>query len=66
MPPELDLVKAKRQDYEPEIQKAIYNSCLERQNTGGRQHCEMASNCKPGQTEAAEVTVDQKQPNSSR
>ncbi|XP_049678640.1 DNA repair protein RAD52 homolog isoform X3 [Accipiter gentilis] len=66
MPPELDLVKAKRQDYEPEIEKAIYNSCLERQNTGGRQHCEMASNCKPGQTEAAEVTVDQKQPNSSR
>ncbi|XP_074907207.1 DNA repair protein RAD52 homolog isoform X1 [Buteo buteo] len=66
MPPELDLVKAKRQDYEPEIEKARYNSCLERQNTGGRQHCDMASNCKPGQTEAAEVTVDQKQPNSSR
>ncbi|NXS57893.1 RAD52 protein, partial [Brachypteracias leptosomus] len=63
---ELDLVQAKRQDYEPEIEKARYNSCLGRHNAGGRQHCEMASNCKPGQTEAAAVTVDQKQPNSSR
>ncbi|NWU69734.1 RAD52 protein, partial [Pterocles burchelli] len=66
IPSELDLVKAKRQDYEPEIEKARYSSCLERQNTGGKQHCEMASTCKPGQTEAAAVTVDQKQPNSSR
>ncbi|NWS51695.1 RAD52 protein, partial [Chunga burmeisteri] len=66
VPPELDLVKAKRQDYEPEVEKARYNSCLERQNAGGRQHCEMASNCKPAQTEAAVVTVDETQPNSSR
>ncbi|NWQ88500.1 RAD52 protein, partial [Burhinus bistriatus] len=66
IPPELDLVKAKREDYEPEIEKARYKSCLERQNAGGRQHCEMASNCNPGHREAAVVTVDQKQPNSSR
>ncbi|XP_056196431.1 DNA repair protein RAD52 homolog isoform X1 [Falco biarmicus] len=66
IPPELDLVKAKRQDSEPEIEKARYNSCLERQNAGGRRHCEMTSDCKPGQPEAAVVTVDQKQPNSSR
>ncbi|XP_075563092.1 DNA repair protein RAD52 homolog isoform X2 [Pelecanus crispus] len=65
-PPELDLVKAKREDYEPEIEKARYNSCLERQNTGERQHCELAPTCKPGQTEAAVVMVDQKQPNSCR
>ncbi|KFP86991.1 PREDICTED: DNA repair protein RAD52 homolog [Apaloderma vittatum] len=66
IPPELELAKAKRQDYEPEIEKARYNSCLERQNMGGRQCCEMASNCKPAQTEAAAVTVDQEQPNSTR
>ncbi|KFW09344.1 PREDICTED: DNA repair protein RAD52 homolog [Fulmarus glacialis] len=66
IPLELDLVKAKREDYEPEIEKARYNSCLERQNAGGRQHCEMASTCKPGQTEAAVVMADQKQPNSTR
>ncbi|KAM6097638.1 DNA repair protein RAD52 homolog isoform 2-T4 [Chlamydotis macqueenii] len=66
IPPELDLVKAKREDYEPEIEKARYSSCLERQNAGGRQHCEMASTCKPGQAEAAAVLVDQNQPNSSR
>ncbi|KFQ23982.1 PREDICTED: DNA repair protein RAD52 homolog [Merops nubicus] len=66
IPSEIDLVKAKRQDYEPEIEKARYNSCLERQNAGERQHCEMASDCKQGQAEAAAVTVDQKQPNSSR
>ncbi|NWH76128.1 RAD52 protein, partial [Piaya cayana] len=65
-PPEFDLVKAKREDYEPEIEKARYNSCLERQSAGGRQHCEMASACKPGQTEAAAAMVDQKDPNSSR
>ncbi|XP_076197318.1 DNA repair protein RAD52 homolog isoform X3 [Aptenodytes patagonicus] len=66
IPPELDLVKAKREDSEPEIEKARYNSCLERQNARGRQYCEMASTCKPGQTEAAVAMVDQKQPNSSR
>ncbi|NXJ59590.1 RAD52 protein, partial [Rostratula benghalensis] len=66
IPPELDLVKTKREDYEPEIEKARYNSCLERQTSGGRQHSEVASNGNPGQTEAAVVTVTQKQANSSR
>ncbi|NXS10933.1 RAD52 protein, partial [Neodrepanis coruscans] len=66
VPAELDLVKAKIQDCEPEIEKARYSSYLERQNTAGRQHCEAASNCEPGQTEAAVVTVDQKQPNGPR
>ncbi|NXS98569.1 RAD52 protein, partial [Jacana jacana] len=65
-PPELDLVKTKREDYEPEIEKARYNSCLERQTAGGRQRSEVTSNCNPGQTEAAAVTVNQKQPTSSR
>ncbi|NXX92563.1 RAD52 protein, partial [Centropus bengalensis] len=65
-PPELDLVKAKREDYEPEIEKARYNSCLERQNVGGRQHWEMVSTWKPGQAEDAGTTVDQKEPNRSR
>ncbi|KFP19229.1 DNA repair protein RAD52 homolog isoform X2 [Egretta garzetta] len=64
IPSELDLVKAKREDYEPEIEKARYNSCLERQNAGGRQHCEMATACRPSQTEAAVVMVNQ--PSSSR
>ncbi|KFZ48648.1 DNA repair protein RAD52, partial [Antrostomus carolinensis] len=67
IPPELDLVNAKRQDYEPEIEKARYNSCLERQNRGGRERCEMAStNITPGQTETIVATGDQKQPSSSR
>uniref|UniRef100_A0A8B9Q7W9 DNA repair protein RAD52 homolog n=1 Tax=Apteryx owenii TaxID=8824 RepID=A0A8B9Q7W9_APTOW len=66
MPPELHLVKAKRQDYEPEIEKARYNSCLERQSTGWRQHGETVSTCKPSQMEASTDAEDQKQPNSSR
>ncbi|NWX15593.1 RAD52 protein, partial [Aegotheles bennettii] len=66
IPSELDLVEAKRQDYEPEIERARYNSCLDRQNAGGREHCELASTCKPGETEAAAAIADQKQPNSSR
>ncbi|NWU44246.1 RAD52 protein, partial [Hylia prasina] len=61
VPPELDLVKAKIQDYEPEIEKARYSSYVERQNAAGRQHCEVTPGCKPGQTEAAVVTADQKQ-----
>uniref|UniRef100_A0A6G1REM3 DNA repair protein RAD52 homolog n=1 Tax=Hypotaenidia okinawae TaxID=2861861 RepID=A0A6G1REM3_9GRUI len=66
IPLELDLVKAKRQDYEPEIEKARYSSCLERQNTGGRQHREVASACEPGQMEAALVAGDLKQLNTPR
>ncbi|XP_031962765.1 DNA repair protein RAD52 homolog isoform X1 [Corvus moneduloides] len=66
VPPELDLVKAKIQDYEPEIEKARYSSYVERQNAAGRQHCEVTPGCNPGQTEAAVVTADQKQPNAPR
>ncbi|XP_025907949.1 DNA repair protein RAD52 homolog isoform X2 [Nothoprocta perdicaria] len=66
MPAELDLVKAKRQDYEPEIERARYSSCLERQSTGWRQQDETASTCKPGQVEASADAEDQKQPNCAR
>ncbi|NWR84397.1 RAD52 protein, partial [Furnarius figulus] len=66
VPPELNVVKAKMQDYEPEIEKARYGSYLERQNTAGRQHCEVASHCEPAQAEAAVVTAGQKQPNGPR
>ncbi|NWX29308.1 RAD52 protein, partial [Notiomystis cincta] len=66
IPPELDLVNAKIQDYEPEIEKARYSSYVERQNAAGRQHCEVTPGCKPGQTEAAVVTADQKQPHAPR
>uniref|UniRef100_A0A669PA27 DNA repair protein RAD52 homolog n=1 Tax=Phasianus colchicus TaxID=9054 RepID=A0A669PA27_PHACC len=64
MPPELDLAKTKRQDYEPEIEKARYDGCLERQNPGWRQQYEMAPTCRPSHTEASGMT-DQKQPSSS-
>lgn len=60
------MVKAKMQDYEPEIEKARYSSYVERQNAAGRQHCEVTPGCNPGQTEAAVVTADQKQPNALR
>ncbi|XP_023780792.1 DNA repair protein RAD52 homolog isoform X3 [Cyanistes caeruleus] len=66
VPPELDLVRAKIQDYEPEIEKARYSSYVDRQNAAGRQHCEVTPGCKPVQTEAAVVTADQKQPNAPR
>ncbi|NWI95165.1 RAD52 protein, partial [Pitta sordida] len=66
VPNELDLAKAKIRDDEPEIEKARYTSYLGRHNTAGRQHCEVASTCEPGQSEAAVVTVDQKQPNGPR
>ncbi|NWU90956.1 RAD52 protein, partial [Upupa epops] len=66
IPSEFDLAKAKRQDYEPEIEKARYSSCLERQIAVRRQHCETPPDCKPGQTEATAVTADQKLSNSCR
>ncbi|NXU84602.1 RAD52 protein, partial [Xiphorhynchus elegans] len=66
VPPELNMAKAKIQDYEPEIEKARYSSYLERQNTAGRQHCEVASHCEPAQAEAAVVPAGQKQPNGPR
>ncbi|XP_057878963.1 DNA repair protein RAD52 homolog [Melospiza georgiana] len=66
VPPELDLVKAKMQDYEPEIEQARYSSYVERQSAAGRQPCEVTPGCKPGQTEAAVVTADQKQPSAPR
>ncbi|XP_052523538.1 DNA repair protein RAD52 homolog isoform X2 [Tympanuchus pallidicinctus] len=65
VPPELDLVKTKRQDYEPKIEKARYDGCLERQNPGWRQQYEMAPTHKPSHTEASGETEDQKQPSSS-
>ncbi|NXO89202.1 RAD52 protein, partial [Certhia brachydactyla] len=66
VPPELELVKAKTRDYEPEIENARYSSYVERQNVAGRQHCEVTPGCKFDQTEAAVVTKDQKQPNAPR
>ncbi|NWT20114.1 RAD52 protein, partial [Vireo altiloquus] len=67
VPPELDLVKTKMQDYEPEIEKARYSSYVERQGgAAGRQHCEVTPGCKPGLTEAAVVTADQEQPRAPR
>ncbi|XP_021245372.1 DNA repair protein RAD52 homolog isoform X2 [Numida meleagris] len=66
MPPELDLVKTKRRDYEPEIEKARYDGCLERQNPAWRQRCETAPACKPTHTAASAATEDQQQPNCSR
>uniref|UniRef100_A0A8D0GVP6 DNA repair protein RAD52 homolog n=1 Tax=Sphenodon punctatus TaxID=8508 RepID=A0A8D0GVP6_SPHPU len=46
MPLELDLAKAKRQDLEPAIEKARYNSCLQKECTG-QQQCETTSPRKP-------------------
>ncbi|NWW85561.1 RAD52 protein, partial [Rhynochetos jubatus] len=66
IPPELDLAKAKRQDCEPEIEMARYNSCLERQKAGVGQQRETAPTCNPGRTEAAAGTAEQNQPNGSR
>ena len=60
------MANAKRQDCEPEIEKARYNSCLERQNAAGGQRCEVASTPKPGLTEAAVELGEQKQPDRSR
>ncbi|TFK02384.1 DNA repair protein RAD52-like protein [Platysternon megacephalum] len=66
LPPELDLAKAKRQDFEPAIEKARYSSCLQKQSAGQPQHCESLSPCKPGPEAASLSTAEQEQQNSSR
>uniref|UniRef100_A0A674J4L4 DNA repair protein RAD52 homolog n=1 Tax=Terrapene triunguis TaxID=2587831 RepID=A0A674J4L4_9SAUR len=66
LPPELDLAKAKRQDFEPAIEKARYSSCLQKQSAGQPQHCESLSPRKPEQEAASLSTAEQEQQNSSR
>ncbi|XP_075797284.1 DNA repair protein RAD52 homolog isoform X5 [Pelodiscus sinensis] len=66
LPPELDFTKAKRQDFEPAIEKARYSSCLQKHSTGQPQHCESVSPHKQGQETASSSTTEQEQQNSSR
>ncbi|XP_067392403.1 DNA repair protein RAD52 homolog isoform X3 [Emydura macquarii macquarii] len=66
LPPELDLAKTKRQDFEPTIEKARYSSCLQKQSAGRPQQCENLSPCKPGQEAASLNPAEQEQQNSSR
>nr|XP_023957734.1 DNA repair protein RAD52 homolog isoform X4 [Chrysemys picta bellii] len=66
LPPELDLAKAKRQDFEPAIEKARYSSCLQKQSAGQPQHCESLSPRKPEQEVTSLSTAEQEQQNSSR
>ncbi|XP_074839877.1 DNA repair protein RAD52 homolog isoform X2 [Carettochelys insculpta] len=66
LPPELDLAKAKRQDFEPAIEKARYNSCLQQQSAGRPQQCESMSLHKHGPEVASLCTADQEQQNSTR
>ncbi|XP_025054575.1 DNA repair protein RAD52 homolog [Alligator sinensis] len=63
--PALDVAKAKRQDFEPSIEKARYNSCLQKQSAG-QQQCEMALSCKSDQAEASLNRMEQDHPHSAR
>uniref|UniRef100_A0A7M4G2B7 DNA repair protein RAD52 homolog n=1 Tax=Crocodylus porosus TaxID=8502 RepID=A0A7M4G2B7_CROPO len=63
--PVLDVAKAKRQDFEPSIEKARYNSCLQKQSAG-QQQCEMALSCKSDQAEASLNRMEQDHPHSTR
>uniref|UniRef100_A0A8D0DJC6 DNA repair protein RAD52 homolog n=1 Tax=Salvator merianae TaxID=96440 RepID=A0A8D0DJC6_SALMN len=62
-PPDFDLTKAKRQDFEPAIEKARYNSCLQRAREGRQQFSEAAPG-KPDQLDSSLRNLDQNQQNS--
>uniref|UniRef100_A0A8C8SFX9 DNA repair protein RAD52 homolog n=1 Tax=Pelusios castaneus TaxID=367368 RepID=A0A8C8SFX9_9SAUR len=66
LPPELDLDKVKRQDFEPAIEKARYSSCLQKQSAARPQQCENSFPCNPGQEAASVNTAEQEQQDSSR
>ncbi|KAJ7329174.1 hypothetical protein JRQ81_015348 [Phrynocephalus forsythii] len=62
VPPDIDLSRAKRQDFEPAIENARYNSCLQKQ-TEGLQHSNTAIHDKSNQKESSLRSGEQDQHN---
>ncbi|XP_077196119.1 DNA repair protein RAD52 homolog isoform X1 [Paroedura picta] len=63
MPPDLDLSNAKRQDFEPAVEKARYSSCLQKEHEDQQQFA-TATFGKSGQSEPSVSTSEQEQENS--
>lgn len=62
MPPDPDLSRAKRQDFEPAIEKARYSSCLQKRSEG-QQHLSAAIPDKSDQRDLSLSTGEQEQQN---
>ncbi|XP_062990978.1 DNA repair protein RAD52 homolog isoform X2 [Elgaria multicarinata webbii] len=63
MPPDFDLGKAKRQDFEPAIEKARYRSCLQKASED-QQPFSTATPGKSDQLESSLIATEQEQQNS--
>ncbi|XP_060632721.2 DNA repair protein RAD52 homolog isoform X1 [Anolis sagrei] len=63
MPPDLDLSKAKRQDFEPAVEKARYGSCLQKASKG-QNHLSAATPGSSDQWNSSRSSVEQDQQNS--
>lgn len=65
MPPDLDLSNAKRQDFEPAVEKARYSSCLQKEHEDQQQFA-IATSGKSDQSEPSLSTPGQDQENRLR
>ncbi|XP_039092245.1 DNA repair protein RAD52 homolog isoform X1 [Hyaena hyaena] len=66
LPIEVDLTKAKRQDFEPSVEQARYSSCRQNRTLGPPKPQEVTSPCKPSRSDDPHVVVQEDKPGSSR
>ncbi|XP_006891387.1 PREDICTED: DNA repair protein RAD52 homolog [Elephantulus edwardii] len=65
MPPEVDLTKAKRQDFEPSVEQARYSSCQQNMALIPKPQ-EVASPCKPSHSDEPHIVIQGNKDSSSR
>ncbi|XP_023404766.1 DNA repair protein RAD52 homolog isoform X1 [Loxodonta africana] len=66
MPPEVDLTKAKRQDFEPSVEQARYSSCQQNMALVPPKPQEVTSPCRPGHSDDPHVVIQGAKDSSSR
>ncbi|XP_029809876.1 DNA repair protein RAD52 homolog isoform X3 [Suricata suricatta] len=66
LPIEVDLTKAKRQDFEPSVEEARYSSCRQNRTLGRPKPQEVTSPCKPSRSDDPHVVIQEDKACSSR
>ncbi|XP_077615354.1 DNA repair protein RAD52 homolog isoform X3 [Crocuta crocuta] len=66
LPIEVDLTKAKRQDFEPSVEQPRYSSCRQNRTLGPPKPQEVTSPCKPSRSDDPHVVIQEDKPGGSR
>ncbi|XP_066114772.1 DNA repair protein RAD52 homolog isoform X4 [Saccopteryx bilineata] len=66
LPLEVDLTKAKRQDFEPSVEQARYSSCCQNMALGPTEPQEVTSPCRPGHSDDPHMVTLRDKDSSSR